>query len=144
MDGYLCLNALALTTMVGVLSHTNQLEAFTERASQISEEGKTDVSSLIVTRISKMMQYVMNDSSGSQNGLSRVFDWNIELDTKERICLPGIGSFRFEHAGFLLAHFAKERKQFLEVARKVPTPGWSLLLTVIWGQLSVAVPTGQS
>ncbi|KAF8599182.1 hypothetical protein BDV93DRAFT_315490 [Ceratobasidium sp. AG-I] len=128
--------------MVGVLSHTNQLNTFTERAFQISEE--TDVSPLLVTRISKMMEYVMNDSSGSRNGLSRVFDWNIEMDTRERICLPGIGSFRFEHAEFTLAHFVKERKQFLEVARKAPTPGWSLLMTVIWGQLSVAVPTGQS
>ena len=96
MGGYLCLNALALTMMASILSHTNQLNAFTERASQLPEE--KNASPPLVTRISKMMEFVMNGSSGSRNRLSRVFDWNIELDTRERICLPGMGSFQFEYA----------------------------------------------
>lgn len=125
--GFLCLQVMALSVMVAILSQTSELEPFLLTLSKQPTEEPLMALHACVRAVEKKAFYPPED-----RGHIWILGWYKD-ETGEFGCLPQMGGFTIHDATYLISKLWNVRSQFLDICRRAAAifPAWGSFLSVI-------------
>ncbi|KAF8599186.1 hypothetical protein BDV93DRAFT_592123 [Ceratobasidium sp. AG-I] len=128
--GYLCLQVMALSVEVGILSQTQRLEAF------IADVSKLPSQHTIARTLMKYLDPMTHTALSGKKGTDMCFllGWEVRASDERFVALHQLGGVTIVDARFLVEILWDSRKDFLHAVQRAAgyVPGWSRLILVIW------------
>jgi hypothetical protein len=133
--GFLCLQVMALSVQVAMLSQTGQLKPFLSAIASQPIASSQSICPMLHAHIRHLETQAMTNSQ--QLPITWLLGWHRDTITGRLTCLPQMGGCTIVDAKFLIERMWSARAQFLHAARWAAAifPGWASLLHIIWNTL---------
>ncbi|QRW13865.1 hypothetical protein RhiLY_12864 [Ceratobasidium sp. AG-Ba] len=116
---------MILGVQVGILGHTQTLDAFMQAHQQICDPGKT------CSDLSRAVNKLVLKSEEEPDSLSWLLDSAILPQTNDRMLLRSVGGFLRSDVDFFIQALWKDRDILTYICTNYPTPGWAVLLLLL-------------